>query len=125
MCCPVSLPLTSPVLEGCKPITEGNSSLSWKKAGEFVKAHGVQALSIESAGACAEWLRPRIRKDWGAGYRIRDDAGPLHVALPRQALQAQGSQFGRQSAAPAKMPPEVCGLRRWAEGYSLTGRITF
>ena len=40
-------------------------SEEWKKAGEFVKAHGVQALAIESAEACAEWLHRRIREDWG------------------------------------------------------------
>jgi 5-methyltetrahydrofolate--homocysteine methyltransferase len=36
-----------------------------KKAGEFVRAHGVQALAIESAEACAEWLHRRIREEWG------------------------------------------------------------
>jgi 5-methyltetrahydrofolate--homocysteine methyltransferase len=40
-------------------------SEAWKIAGEFVKAHGVQALAIESAEACAEWLHRRIREDWG------------------------------------------------------------
>jgi 5-methyltetrahydrofolate--homocysteine methyltransferase len=36
-----------------------------KIGGEFVKAHAVQALAIESAEACAEWLHRRIREDWG------------------------------------------------------------
>ena len=36
-----------------------------KIGGEFVRAHGVQALAIESAEACAEWLHRRIREDWG------------------------------------------------------------
>ena len=36
-----------------------------KKAGEFVKAHGLQALAIETAEGCAEWLHRRIREDWG------------------------------------------------------------
>jgi len=40
-------------------------SEEWKAAGEFVRAHGVQALAIESAEACAEWLHRRIREDWG------------------------------------------------------------
>jgi 5-methyltetrahydrofolate--homocysteine methyltransferase len=40
-------------------------SEEWKIGGEFVKAHGVQALAIESAEACAEWLHRRIREDWG------------------------------------------------------------
>ena len=36
-----------------------------KQAGEFFKAHGMQALAIETAEACAEWLHRRIREDWG------------------------------------------------------------
>jgi 5-methyltetrahydrofolate--homocysteine methyltransferase len=36
-----------------------------KQAGEFFKAHAIQALGIESAEACAEWLHRRIREDWG------------------------------------------------------------
>ena len=36
-----------------------------KARGEFVKAHGLQALAIETAEACAEWLHRRIREDWG------------------------------------------------------------
>jgi 5-methyltetrahydrofolate--homocysteine methyltransferase len=36
-----------------------------KNAGEFVKAHALQALAIESAEGCAEWLHRRIREDWG------------------------------------------------------------
>jgi 5-methyltetrahydrofolate--homocysteine methyltransferase len=36
-----------------------------KAAGEFVKAHGIQALAIETAEGCAEWLHRRIREDWG------------------------------------------------------------
>jgi len=37
----------------------------WKRAGEFFKAHAVQALALETAEACAEWLHRRIREDWG------------------------------------------------------------
>jgi 5-methyltetrahydrofolate--homocysteine methyltransferase len=36
-----------------------------KQAGEFFLAHGLQALAIETAEACAEWLHRRIREDWG------------------------------------------------------------
>jgi 5-methyltetrahydrofolate--homocysteine methyltransferase len=36
-----------------------------KAAGEFFKAHALQALAIESAEGCAEWLHRRIREDWG------------------------------------------------------------
>ncbi len=37
----------------------------WKKAGDFFKAHAIQALAIETAEGCAEWLHRRIREDWG------------------------------------------------------------
>ena len=40
-------------------------SRQWKEAGEFVKAHAIQALAIETAEAAAEWLHRRIREDWG------------------------------------------------------------
>jgi 5-methyltetrahydrofolate--homocysteine methyltransferase len=36
-----------------------------KNAGEFFKAHAIQALALETAEGCAEWLHRRIREDWG------------------------------------------------------------
>ena len=36
-----------------------------KARGEYFKAHGLQALGIETAEGCAEWLHRRIREDWG------------------------------------------------------------
>ena len=36
-----------------------------KAAGEYFRAHAIQALAIESAEACAEWLHRRLREDWG------------------------------------------------------------
>src|SRR5215471_8326705 len=36
-----------------------------KNAGYYFRSHGLQALAIESAEACAEWLHRRIREDWG------------------------------------------------------------
>jgi 5-methyltetrahydrofolate--homocysteine methyltransferase len=40
-------------------------SEEFKKAGEFFKAHAIQALAIETAEGTAEWLHRRIREDWG------------------------------------------------------------
>jgi len=40
-------------------------SEQWKQAGDFFKAHAIQALAIETAEGCAEWLHRRIREDWG------------------------------------------------------------
>jgi len=36
-----------------------------KQSGEFFQAHALQALAIETAEGCAEWLHRRIREDWG------------------------------------------------------------
>jgi 5-methyltetrahydrofolate--homocysteine methyltransferase len=36
-----------------------------KAEGEYFKAHGLQALAIETAEGCAEWIHRRIREDWG------------------------------------------------------------
>jgi len=40
-------------------------SEEYKAAGAFLKSHALQALAIETAEACAEWLHRRIREDWG------------------------------------------------------------
>ena len=36
-----------------------------KERGDYLKAHALQALAIETAEAAAEWLHRRIREDWG------------------------------------------------------------
>ncbi|MGH9684231.1 MAG: vitamin B12 dependent-methionine synthase activation domain-containing protein, partial [Candidatus Acidiferrales bacterium] len=36
-----------------------------KSAGKYFYSHALQALAIETAEACAEWLHRRIREDWG------------------------------------------------------------
>ncbi|HEV2199112.1 MAG TPA: methionine synthase [Bryobacteraceae bacterium] len=36
-----------------------------KQRGEYFTAHAIQALAIESAEGCAEWLHRRMREDWG------------------------------------------------------------
>jgi 5-methyltetrahydrofolate--homocysteine methyltransferase len=36
-----------------------------KDAGEYFKAHALQALALETAEAAAEWVHRRIREDWG------------------------------------------------------------
>jgi 5-methyltetrahydrofolate--homocysteine methyltransferase len=36
-----------------------------KEAGDYFRAHALQALAIETAEGCAEWLHRRLREDWG------------------------------------------------------------
>ena len=38
---------------------------AYKQRGEYLKSHGIQALALETAEGCAEWLHRRIREDWG------------------------------------------------------------
>jgi len=40
-------------------------SEKWKQMGELFNAHAIQALAIETAEACAEWLHRHLREDWG------------------------------------------------------------
>ena len=40
-------------------------SQRYKESGEYLKSHAIQALALETAEACAEWLHRRIREDWG------------------------------------------------------------
>ncbi len=37
----------------------------YKDAGEYLKSHAIQALALETAEGCAEWLHTRIRGWWG------------------------------------------------------------
>jgi 5-methyltetrahydrofolate--homocysteine methyltransferase len=46
--------------EGIRPRAE-----QAKHEGFYFRSHGLQALAIETAEACAEWLHRRIREDWG------------------------------------------------------------
>jgi len=43
----------------------------FKNKGEYLKSHALQALAIETAEGCAEWIHRRIREDWG----FPDDPG--------------------------------------------------
>ncbi|MGA7090251.1 MAG: methionine synthase [Candidatus Acidiferrales bacterium] len=42
-----------------------NRSEEAKAAGRYFYSHGLQALALETAEACAEWVHRRIREDWG------------------------------------------------------------
>jgi 5-methyltetrahydrofolate--homocysteine methyltransferase len=38
---------------------------AWKASGDYLRAHALQALAIESAEAFAEMLHARLRTQWG------------------------------------------------------------
>ena len=40
-------------------------SEEYKARGEYLKSHAIQALALETAEGCTEWLHRRIREDWG------------------------------------------------------------
>ena len=59
-----------------------------KAAGQYFFSHGLQALALETAEACAEWLHRRIREDWGfPDPPTMTMAGAFHLPLSRQTLQ--------------------------------------
>ena len=51
----------------CVTAGEGIRELSeqYRVRGEYFRSHAIQALAIETAEACAEWVHRRIREDWG------------------------------------------------------------
>jgi hypothetical protein len=53
-----------------------------KHEGYYFKSHGVQALAIESAEACAEWLHRRIPRSGE-----HDHGGAIHFEISRETLQ--------------------------------------
>ncbi len=58
-----------------------------KVAGSYFFSHGLQALALETAEACAEWLHRRIREDWGfPDPPAMTMPERFDVAVPRQAL---------------------------------------
>ena len=73
-------------------------SEQWKQAGEFFKAHAMQALAIETAEGTAEWLHRRIREDWGfpdpPAMTMQDR---FTSQLSRQAVQLRLSGLSRIS----------------------------
>jgi len=58
-----------------------------KQEGRFLFAHALQALALETAEACAEWLHRRIREDWGF-------PDPPSVTMPeRLAARYRGKRY--------------------------------
>ncbi|MDE0260818.1 MAG: methionine synthase [Bryobacterales bacterium] len=51
----------------CVTAGEGirDRSGTYRDRGEYFRSHAIQALAIETAEACAEWVHRRIREDWG------------------------------------------------------------
>ena len=98
----------------CMVVTAGacirEKSEEWKKAGEFFKAHAIQALAIETAEATAEWLHRRIREDWGFPdpptitmhdrFTSQISRQALQLRLP--GLPQSGRSAGRVEAAAAR-----------------------
>ncbi len=97
-------------------------SEEYKRQGEYVKSHAVQALAIETAEACAEWLHRRIREDWGW------PDPPETTMLDRFKTKYRGRRYSfGYAACPALedqeglfklLQPEEIGLRL-TEGYMM------
>ncbi|HTS18185.1 MAG TPA: methionine synthase [Verrucomicrobiae bacterium] len=65
-------------------------SEEYKAKGEYLKSHALQALAIETAEACAEWLHRRIREDWG----IPDPADMTMIDRFQARYQGKRYSFG-------------------------------
>ena len=97
-------------------------SEEYKRQGGYVKSHAVQALAIETAEACAEWLHRRIREDWGW------PDPPETTMLDRFKTKYRGRRYSfGYAACPALedqeglfklLQPEEIGLRL-TEGYMM------
>jgi 5-methyltetrahydrofolate--homocysteine methyltransferase len=62
----------------------------YKARGEYLKSHALQALAIETAEGCAEWLHRRIREDWG----IPDPAETTMIDRFQARYQGKRYSFG-------------------------------
>jgi 5-methyltetrahydrofolate--homocysteine methyltransferase len=62
----------------------------YKAKGEYLKSHALQALAIETAEACAEWLHRRIREDWG----FPDPADLTMISRLQARYQGKRYSFG-------------------------------
>ena len=63
---------------------------AYRDRGEYLKSHAVQALAIETAEACAEWLHRRIREDWG----FADPEGMTMVERFKSKYRGRRYSFG-------------------------------
>jgi 5-methyltetrahydrofolate--homocysteine methyltransferase len=59
----------------------------WKRDGDYLKSHILQALALETAEAYAEWLHSQIRKMWG----FADD--PNMTMLERFQAKYRGKRY--------------------------------
>jgi 5-methyltetrahydrofolate--homocysteine methyltransferase len=62
----------------------------FKAKGEYLKSHALQALAIETAEGCAEWLHRRIREDWG----FPDPADMTMISRLQARYQGKRYSFG-------------------------------
>ncbi len=62
----------------------------WKNAGDYLKSHALQALTLESAEATAEWLHQKLRAMWG----FPDPPGTTMKQLFRAEYRGKRYSFG-------------------------------
>jgi cobalamin-dependent methionine synthase I len=86
-----------------------------KNEGYYFKSHGLQALAIESAEACAEWLHRRIREDWGPGGHLE----ALEAGRDRRAAHRRDDDGSRSQRQCLGVPPSGLHLfqRRGKSGH--------
>jgi 5-methyltetrahydrofolate--homocysteine methyltransferase len=89
----------------------------YKAKGEYLKSHALQALAIETAEACAEWLHRRLREDWG----FPDPAETTMVDRFQARYQGKRYSFGYPACPALEDQAGIWKLLRPEEiGVSLT-----
>jgi 5-methyltetrahydrofolate--homocysteine methyltransferase len=92
-------------------------SEQYKARGEYLKSHALQALAIETAEGCAEWLHRRIREDWG----FPDPAGMTMIDRFTTKYQGRRYSFGYPACPALEDQAGIWKLLRPEEiGVSLT-----
>jgi 5-methyltetrahydrofolate--homocysteine methyltransferase len=89
-----------------------------KQRGAFFLAHALQALALETAEGCVEWLHRRIREDWG--FADPDDMTMAERFTSR--YRGKRYSFGYPACPDLDDQQGLWKLLRPAEiGVSLTG----
>jgi len=93
-----------------------------KLKGEYIRSHALQALALETAEACAEWLHRRMREDWG----FPDSAGMTMMERFQARYRGKRYSFGYpacpnledQSGIWKLLTPEEIGIQL-TEGFMM------
>jgi len=88
-------------------------SEDWRKQGDYLRSHLLQAIAIEAAEGFAEWLHKKIRADWG----IADPPGMTAGEVLKNRYQGIRVSFGYPAC------PEMSDQRKLFRLLNVTPKI--